>query len=360
MKDRQLWPEGCTCERDVILRTILDAPPEITSGYYGGRKLAERIVETQISLAAVIGMRRIGKTEFYTWLACELYMRYGFKTAWVRNREIEFKKNYESFLNGMKARELIPPEWIVKPSGVYTDTGKAAIKVIDFVYLNTASNMRGGGHPDTYMMIFDEFQPEDLRYPPHPLTSLMSLTQTILSGKSSMCFMLSNFVSLANPYFVGMEIYPRRQDITLFEEKGIAVERCRGYNRAIEDGNPWTRVYKAASYQSYASEAEDGLLELVCPPAKGARARDSLIYSMHGRCYRALSDGRMVYWIRIREPNPSNVMIMTPYQDEVTTIIHPMRLAGYKDMMASGINSGGFRFQDPNTLFDMMSPCYFI
>ena len=313
-----------------------------------------------ISLAAIIGMRRIGKTELFTWLAITIYQRYGIKTAWVRNREIEFKKNFESFLNNMRARELVPPDWIVKSSGVYTDSGKSAIKVIDFVYLNTASNMRGGGHPDTHMMILDEFQPEDLRYPPHPLQSLMSLTQTIISGKPGMCFMLSNFVSLANPYFVGLEIYPRRQDVTLFPDKGIAVERCRGYRRAIEEDNPWTRIYKTAGYQAYASETEDGLLELVCPAAKGATARDSLVYCIHGRYYRALSDGRMTYWIKIKTPNPSNCLIMSPYQEDITTTIRQARPAAYKDMMSMGINAGTYRFQDPNTLFDLMSPCYLV
>lgn len=172
----------------------MDAPPELGGGFYDGKKTAAELLRiyretgVRICLAYIIGMRRIGKTELFTWLACELYQKHGIKTAWVRNREIEFKKNYESFLNGMRARDLIPPEWIVKPGGVYTDSMKGAPKVIDFVYLNTASNMRGGGHPDTHLMIFDEFQPEDLRYPPHPLQSFMSLTQTILSGKSSMCF----------------------------------------------------------------------------------------------------------------------------------------------------------------------------
>lgn len=232
----------------------------------------------------------------------------------------------------MQARELVPPEWISKSSGVYTDSGKGAVKVIDFCYLNTSSNFRGGGHPDTYMMVLDEFQPEDLRYPPHPLQSLMSLTQTILSGKPSMCFCLSNFVSLANPYFVGMEIYPRRQDVTVFEEKGVAIERCRGYRVAIEEDNPWKRIYAAASYQSYASENEDGLLELVAPAAKGAKAADNIYYCIHGRYYRHLVDGRMNYYIRTQPPK-GNALVMSPYPEDISGNIRQIRVTGYKDMM---------------------------
>lgn len=305
-------------------------------------------------------MRRIGKTELFTYLACHLYQKYGIKTAWVRNREIEFKKNYESFLNNMKSRNLIPQDWIVRPSGVYTDSGKAAIKIIDFVYLNTASNMRGGGHPDTYMMIMDEFQPEDLRYPPHPLTALMSLTQTIISGKSSLCFCLSNFVSMANPYFVGMEIYPSRQDVSIFPDKGVLIERCRGYRRAIVKDSPWQRVYTSAGYQSYASETEDGLLDLVCPAPRGAAAADQLIFCIHGRYYRRLTNGKISYWIKIQPPKSSNVMIMTPYPEDVTTAIHPCRLAAYRDMLQQSLAAGSLRFQSPNALFDLMSPCYLV
>src|SRR5690606_3009910 len=100
---------------------------------------------------------------------------------------------------------------------------------------------------------------------------LMSLTKTVLSGKrDAKCYCLSNFISAANPYWVGFQIYPDpKKDVTNFPDKGIAIEVCRGYRCAIEEDNPWNRVYRAGGYQDYASETEDSLWQLIAKVPKG-------------------------------------------------------------------------------------------
>lgn len=54
--------------RKLILDIILDAPPEVTNGFYDGKKLVKAIYDLPISMAFIIGMRRIGKTELMTYV----------------------------------------------------------------------------------------------------------------------------------------------------------------------------------------------------------------------------------------------------------------------------------------------------
>ena len=54
--------------RGLILDLIINAPPEISGGFYDGKKTARAIRDLPISIAYIIGMRRIGKTELFTWV----------------------------------------------------------------------------------------------------------------------------------------------------------------------------------------------------------------------------------------------------------------------------------------------------
>lgn len=69
----------------------------------------------------------------------------------------------------------------------------------------------------------------------------------------------------------------------------------------------------------------------------------------------------MSYWIREKQvPNPSNQMIYTPYPEDVDKITRQISKAAYELQIKPKLAAGKMRFQDPNTLFDVMSPCYFI
>lgn len=147
------------------------------------------------------------------------------------------------------------------------------VRFIKFLSVSTYSSRRGPGHPDVDLVIFDEFIPEDRKYTRGCLKGLMSLTKTILSGREgTRTICTSNFISLSNPYFAGLEIYPDRDtDVSVYHEKGVAVEKCRGYRCAIAQDGSWARVYSAAGYGDYADEDEDEMRTLVKAVPKGAK-----------------------------------------------------------------------------------------
>ena len=194
----------------------------------------------------IIGERRIGKTFFFQKMAIENYENNGKQTLWLRNKKTEFDPPFSSdFMNGLNSINIGTKEYKPKPHGLFELTDEDEEKLaIKFQSVSTFSNVRGNAYPDINLIVFDEFCPEDRRYPNNCHTGLLSLTKTILSGKEdAKVYCLSNYVSVANPYFVGFNIYPHEKfDVTNFKDKRVAIEVCRNYKCAIEEDNKWNAV----------------------------------------------------------------------------------------------------------------------
>ena len=106
----------------------------------------------------------MGKTDIFLRLACELYVRYGCTTGWIRNKQVELSDdaNYSSFLADAHKFKWCPKEWTTRPDGVYTSEDRNASRVIEFKAISTFSNTRGAAHPDMLLCVLDEFMSENL------------------------------------------------------------------------------------------------------------------------------------------------------------------------------------------------------
>lgn len=305
------------------------------------------------NLYFIVGKRRIGKTLHFQKKAFELWDKEGLQTMWIRNKKVEFQDPSftRDFLNAPHKFGWCDEDVICAPDGVYTDRTKKK-QIIKFQSISTFSNRRGNMTDEVGMMVFDEFMPEDRKYPKKAAIGLMSLTKTVLSGREdSKCYCLSNFVSSANPYWAAFQIYPERKyDVTNFKDKGIAIEVCRGYREAIEENNPWNRVYKAGGYQDYASEAEDSLFNLIAKVPKGAQLRQQFIKS-DGIIYGASYYKGLIYW---HTAVPNTKMVFAANLDEVSDKVNliPRIL---KDQIKLGVENNIFRFQNPNVMYAILS-----
>ena len=302
----------------------------------------------------IIGARRIGKTDLFLRLACDLWQRFNLRTMWVRNKLTELKEPsfFNEFLNDAKIHNWCPEGWVTKADGVH-DPGDPE-PVILFQSISVFSNRRGGAHPEVIMMVLDEFMPEDRKYPHMCATGLLSLTKTVFSGnEEARCFCLSNFVSAANPYFVKFRIYPRKdQDITVFPDKSILIERCKDYRCAILEDNKWNRAYKAAGVGNYASEEEDRLIELIRPVPKGATPAPWLVLS-DGVLYRRWQKNGMSYWNEYKG-SIKDTVIYTPNLKECSdsvTLMMPFMKKHIEEEMQMGM----LRFKNPNVMFAILS-----
>ena len=311
----------------------------------------------------MIGARRIGKTDVSLHMALMLWDKYRRQTMWIREVLETFKMNnfQNDFLNDAYKFGWIHDQdekhtWTCGNEGVRDPDGNLVIK---FQSLSTYSSRRGPGHPDVDLMIFDEFVPEDRKYINAGLKGLMSLTKTVFSGRDgTRCICTSNFVALSNPYFAGFEIFPDpKQDVTVWHDKGVAVERCRGYRCAIAEESEWNRTYKAAGYGDYADEEDDEMRRLIRKMPKGAKP-DKWAVMIRGKWFRIYTSSngtRIARMERNLNKNGITMYVTDPrdLSDEVVMLPPIARLSIDND-----IALGRMRYEDPNTLFAFVNLTY--
>lgn len=344
----------------IELHEYLQTVPE-SAGYFTAAKSVKLALQEyertgrKIMMYYFIGARRMGKTDFFLLLAIELWKRYGKQTMWLRNKltETDDKKFYQDFLNDPLHFGWVDDAWHTDNSGVWDGEDL----VIKFQSLSTYSNRRGPGHPDVDMIFLDEFIPEDRKYPSkNPVNALLSLSMSVFAGREdARIFCASNPVSLANPYFATLEIYPSRQDVTLFPEKGCLIERCKGYRKSITKESSWNAVYRAGKYSGYADEREDRMVELVC---KAPKNTSPLPYCLMigSRFYRPTATNRYVYWQQVQSP-AGKVEIYTP---DITSVDSRVQLLPniLKKNLEECVLNNTIRFDSPNTLYSVLSILY--
>ncbi len=314
-------------------------------------------VASDALIAFIVGARRIGKTTHLMKLACDTWYENRNQTMWLRNKKVELQDPAftQGFLNTAKREGWCDESWVTYPDGVYTDKTKEE-QVILFQSISTASNRRGNATPDVKYMVFDEFMPEDRKYPPRAHIMLMSLTKTVLSGREdARCYCLSNFISAANPYWAGFQIYPKRElDVTYFPEKRIAIEVCRNYKSAIEEDNPWNLVYQAGGYQDYASELEDSLFSLVKKTPRGGRYWDIYLLA-DGQTYGCMFHRGLLHWHQCK-PTPGARVFATTLQETSNKVsIVPNYV---KQVLKQANEDNILRFNSPNTMYVILSLIY--
>ena len=335
------------------LKAVLQAVSDDTPGFFNfGRLMPWYDV---CMLFFITGERRIGKTFFFTRVMCMLYLEYGYQTVWLRNRLVELQDPAfaTSFLADMKKLGYCPEEWDARQDGVYTCKGDSGKLVCSFKSLSTFSNSRGGAWPDVAMILLDEFQDESGRFPKKACTGLLSLTKTIFSGRDGRCFLLSNSISCMNPYYAHFRVWPEKP-VSVFEDKALAIEKCSGYyRRAIGRKNQWNKVYKAGvGYGDYADESEDERMNMIASVPKGAEAVNWLIKA-NGNTYRAyMAKGRYYFKAYTGKPGQCLVYVTSNADLDGRAIMVPARMAkALGDMFKNGMA----RFQDANTMFDLMT-----
>lgn len=307
-------------------------------------------------LLFAIGGRGIGKTDLWLQVACKLWSKYRCKTMWCRNKKVELSDdgNWESFLNDAKLHGWAHDEWECKQDGAYDED----IRFIEFQSISTFSNKRGGAHPDVLLIVLDEMIPEDGRYPKHCAKGLMSLAHTVLRGRSGARIVaLSNFVTAANPYFAKFEVYPNpKYDVTIYPEKAIAIEHCKGYRRAIPPESDWTKLFKASGMHTYEDDSEDPLLGLIANTPNGAKP-EGYYYLIDGQIYRASMHKGIEYFDAYKGELKDTSIIFTPNVNEMTPGVQMIPSWLLKDLNTS-MASGWMRFRTPNVMFKILNMLY--
>lgn len=131
------------------------------------------------------------------------------------------------------------------------------------ISLNSADQIKKYSHlfSDVCRMIFDEFQSETNHYCPDEIRKLLSVHTSIARGNGEQIryvpvFMLSNPVSIINPYYVELGISERLRDDTKFlKGDGFVLEQGFIESASIaQKQSGFNRAFARNSYIAYSSQ----------------------------------------------------------------------------------------------------------
>lgn len=131
------------------------------------------------------------------------------------------------------------------------------------ISLNKADALKKFSHllSDTQRILFDEFQSENNQYLPNEVGKLLSIHTSIARGQGKQVrylpiYMISNPVSIINPYYTALGISTRLDDKTRFL-KGDGFVMEQGYNEnasKMQKQSAFNRAFASNDYLAYTSE----------------------------------------------------------------------------------------------------------
>lgn len=226
------------------------------------------------------------------------------------------------------------------------------------IAINSSEQVKKFSHlmADADRIIFDEFQPETGRYCPDELNKFISIHTSLARGGGSQVrylpvYMLSNYVSLINPYYQSLGISKRvRKDTKFLRGDGYVCELAYyGEVAKLQQSSAFNRAFSNESYTSYANEnvyLNDNYTFIEKTPPGGYYL---CTVKHEGRLY------------GFRQYRSNNTIHVSPSVDESCTIrycatiddltpdyINPSAIDSYLTTFKSYFHRGLFRFADLN------------
>ena len=242
--------------------------------YYDGTKLLSMldINGNKPEIYICTTNRTGGKTTYFGRLCVNRWKEKGEKFCLIYRYNYELDSVADKFFKDIG--NLFFPDYFMKSerraNGIYHELfiGKHAddslVSCGYAVSLNSADQIKKYSHllSDTCRMIFDEFQSETNHYCSDEITKLLSIHTSIARGNGEQIryvpvFMLSNPVSIINPYYVELGISERlRSDTKFLKGDGFVLEQ--GFIESASEAQKesgFNRAFARNKYVAYASES---------------------------------------------------------------------------------------------------------
>lgn len=228
--------------------------------YYDGTKLLSMtdLNGNQPELYLTTGNRSIGKTTWFNRYAVKKFKEKGKKFCLVYRWNYELSDCADKFFKDIQ-RLFFPDDTMTekrRANGIFVELFLNEVSCGYCVTLNNADSLKKFSHllSDVEMMIFDEFQSENNRYCPNEINKLLSIHTSIARGQGQQVrrvpvYMLSNKVSIVNPYFLSLGISDRLKDDTkylrgdgyvleqTYMENVTGLQLASGFNKAFANEN---------------------------------------------------------------------------------------------------------------------------
>lgn len=249
-------------------------------GFYDGKRILNQkdLDGEQPEIYLIIGNRSQGKTTYFNKHAVDGFLRKQYRKIMLLYRyqyEVEnvsekfFKDIKELFFKDFtmydeKRMEGVYYELFLGKSNEIEETKVKGKKImtggVSFGYaccLNKADSIKKLSHllSDTDLIIFDEFMSETGTYLKNEVNKFISLHVSVARGQGKQSrfvpvIMMSNSVSILNPYFENLEISGRLQpDTKILRGHGFVLEQT--FNKSASSALKESRFNKAFSKSDY-------------------------------------------------------------------------------------------------------------
>ena len=237
------------------------------SKYYDGTKLLSMldINGNKPEIYMCTTNRTGGKTTYFGRLCINRFLDKGEKFGLLYRYNYELDDIVEKFYKDLGS--LFFPNYTMtskrRASGTFQELFLNDKSCGYGLSLNNADQIKKYSHlfSDIQRMIFDEFQSETNHYCEGETKKFVSVHTSIARGQGKQVryvpvYMLSNTVSIINPYYVEMGISGRLKDDTKFlRGDGFVLEQGYVESASIEQKNSgFNRAFSKNSYTAYSSE----------------------------------------------------------------------------------------------------------
>ncbi len=235
--------------------------------FYDGTKLLSMsdLNGRQPEIYLTTGNRSIGKTTWFNRYCVKDFIKKHKKFCLVYRWNYELSDCADKFFKDIQ--RLFFPDYEMtekrRANNIFVELFLNEESCGYCVTLNNADALKKFSHllSDVDKMIFDEFQSENAHYCPNELNKLLSIHTSIARGNGEQVrrvpiYMLSNKVSLINPYFLSLGISDRLRDDTKFlKGDGFVLEQT--YMEEVANAqldSAFNRAFKNESYVAYAAQ----------------------------------------------------------------------------------------------------------
>lgn len=236
--------------------------------YYDGTKLLSLndINGNKPELYLITTNRTGGKTTYFSRLCVNRFLRDEEKFALIYRYKYELDNCADMFFKDIKGLFFKDHEMTSRSfaKGIYHALYLDDKECGYAFSLNSADQLKKHSHEfnDVKRMMFDEFQPESNRYLPNEVDKLISLHTSVARGQGEFVryvpvYMISNPVTILNPYYVELGITDRLSDQTRFlRGDGFILEQgfIEGAAEA-QRNSAFNKAFSGNKYIAYSAES---------------------------------------------------------------------------------------------------------
>lgn len=235
--------------------------------YYDGTKLLSlKDINGNIpEIYICTSNRSAGKTTYFSRLCVNRFLDKKEKFCLVYRYNYELDNCADKFFKDIRGLFFQEYDMTSKrmASGAYHELFLNGDSCGYAISLNNADQLKKYSHflSDTMRMLFDEFQSETNHYCSNEIQKLLSVHTSIARGNHKQVryvpiYMISNPVSIINPYYVELGISSRlKADTKFLKGDGFVLEQ--GFNESASKAqkeSAFNRAFASNSYIAYSSE----------------------------------------------------------------------------------------------------------